>query len=720
MSISDNKMDFSFIRQNEEDYILKEDLFNTKVHKCTPEILEENWSSSTDHILDSIFPMDFLNNLPDDHSEFGGLDEFNGPMKIEAKDYDITEPTLPESLLSHSNLMSSNSSDSGLSSDNLEAFDMSPPYEPLSPPSPELSISERGGKRSHTDSPMQIAEPAKKIICNNNNKPKVIVQKVPQVMTLSNPVEKNANTVALQKQQFNKLTSQPQSLANGVLGNEIKIVKITPQMLAASNNKNVTIQVKNANTGAKIQAKPGTLFLNKNKLTEMKKIVRVQNNNPRSILIPVSLQDVKELKTFKIVNTTAVRSTPPKIQEVHETTSQKFPVKCLVKTNVLKNVLIKEELHEDSLIEHSSDSESIIIEDGYDDEDYVHDPEIPYPKLALTSEERRLLSKEGITLPTHYPLTKHEERELKRIRRKIRNKISAQDSRKRKKEYVDGLEERVKQCTEENQSLMKRIKQLQNQNQTLMSQMKKLQSLLTKGTNKTTQPTTCLMVLLLSLALVAAPNLKLGQHPKEADLEEVVEETMLKNRRNLLFNTKDQSTDIFDEELNMSDILSALEPNRERENNVVCKKIHSAYTSGNSLEDQKCKELIQSDFLDEVDDDNWYLSKKNEAKINAEDALKKLHETKHNIQTSGFNIENKHEVQSTGEPAQQNWLEKDILDMVSPTINSLYELNMYKIPSGGYVNPSQTTVLDIATKHIYENQLNIKQNSSDMRQVEKY
>jgi len=70
---------------------------------------------------------------------------------------------------------------------------------------------------------------------------------------------------------------------------------------------------------------------------------------------------------------------------------------------------------------------------------------------------------------------------------------------------------RVKQCTEENLHLVKRIKALQTQNQTLATQLKKLQSILARGTAKTAQPATCLMVLLLSMALVMAPNLRLNQ-----------------------------------------------------------------------------------------------------------------------------------------------------------------------------------------------------------------
>lgn len=60
----------------------------------------------------------------------------------------------------------------------------------------------------------------------------------------------------------------------------------------------------------------------------------------------------------------------------------------------------------------------------------------------LSPEERRTLIAEGLPIPVGLPLTKIEERALKKVRRKIKNKISAQESRRKKKEYMESLEKK--------------------------------------------------------------------------------------------------------------------------------------------------------------------------------------------------------------------------------------------------------------------------------------
>ncbi|KAM6935573.1 cyclic AMP-responsive element-binding protein 3-like protein 4 isoform 3-T3 [Lycodopsis pacificus] len=111
------------------------------------------------------------------------------------------------------------------------------------------------------------------------------------------------------------------------------------------------------------------------------------------------------------------------------------------------------------------------------------DRDLLFSDLQLTEEEQKLLTQEGVSLPNNLPLTKAEERILKRVRRKIRNKQSAQDSRRRRKEYIDGLESR-----------------------SLLTQMGRLQSLIKQTVSKGAQTSTCLLLVLVSLGLIILPS----------------------------------------------------------------------------------------------------------------------------------------------------------------------------------------------------------------------
>uniref|UniRef100_A0A3P9M0D7 Cyclic AMP-responsive element-binding protein 3-like protein 4 n=1 Tax=Oryzias latipes TaxID=8090 RepID=A0A3P9M0D7_ORYLA len=125
----------------------------------------------------------------------------------------------------------------------------------------------------------------------------------------------------------------------------------------------------------------------------------------------------------------------------------------------------------------------------------------------LTEEEQKLLTQEGVSLPNSLPLTKAEERVLKKVRRKIRNKQSAQDSRRRRKEYIDGLESsRAATCSAQNRDLQRKVEQLEKHNRSLLSQLQQLQTFIRQTVSRGAQTSTCLLIILVSLALIVMPS----------------------------------------------------------------------------------------------------------------------------------------------------------------------------------------------------------------------
>ncbi|XP_023267241.1 cyclic AMP-responsive element-binding protein 3-like protein 3-B [Seriola lalandi dorsalis] len=135
-------------------------------------------------------------------------------------------------------------------------------------------------------------------------------------------------------------------------------------------------------------------------------------------------------------------------------------------------------------------------------------PQHSLQELVLNEDEKTLLAKEGVNLPSKLPLSKFEERVLKKIRRKIRNKRSAQESRKKKRDYVDSLEGRMSACGAHNLELQRKIQQLEETNNVLLEQLNRLQALLPNSSSKTTHKGTCILVLFLSLSLLISSNLQ--------------------------------------------------------------------------------------------------------------------------------------------------------------------------------------------------------------------
>eukprot|EP00040_Diaphanoeca_grandis_P022475 m.120773 g.120773 ORF g.120773 m.120773 type:complete len:471 (+) comp28829_c2_seq1:394-1806(+) len=108
----------------------------------------------------------------------------------------------------------------------------------------------------------------------------------------------------------------------------------------------------------------------------------------------------------------------------------------------------------------------------------------------LTSEERRMMEAEGVVIPADGPLTKMHERELKRLRRQIKNKYSAKDSRRKRKEYIENLEAI-------NNRLSSQVSNLHGDNNSLRKQLHSIKKLIQPRKVKGSSPSTLIMLCLL-------------------------------------------------------------------------------------------------------------------------------------------------------------------------------------------------------------------------------
>lgn len=101
--------------------------------------------------------------------------------------------------------------------------------------------------------------------------------------------------------------------------------------------------------------------------------------------------------------------------------------------------------------------------------------------LSLSREDLLKLSSKGLeeyaqSLAATRPLTVEEEKLLKRQRRLIKNRESAQLSRQRKKIYIEDLERQVSALTAENINLSKKVTSLSVNNHSLIEEVLQLQS----------------------------------------------------------------------------------------------------------------------------------------------------------------------------------------------------------------------------------------------------
>lgn len=270
--------------------------------------------------------------------------------------------------------------------------------------------------------------------------------------------------------------------------------------------------------------------------------IQIQNSDGtfQKITIPHNLQSTNVATPITTTTTTTVHTPVHTVVQIpSDTESNRKRPRMSANDYRVVNV---EETSPDTVksVVIPSSKYRVDSEEIYSDEELLEaaTPKINYggrtADKKLSKDEISALENEGLNVQDYVDSktwTKSQERVIKRIRRKIRNKKSAHESRRRKKEFVETLQQEFQDVKDENVNLRKRINQLESQNTQLKSHVSKLKAFIAAASQRTAQATTCVMLLVISLAFFLAPNygpLSLFKNQQKADGEpgtEVVAKT---------------------------------------------------------------------------------------------------------------------------------------------------------------------------------------------------
>jgi hypothetical protein len=184
--------------------------------------------------------------------------------------------------------------------------------------------------------------------------------------------------------------------------------------------------------------------------------------------------------------------------------------------------------------------------------------------IALSREDLLKLSSKGLesyaqNLAASRALTQDEERQLKRQRRLIKNRESAQLSRLRKKIYIEELEKKLNHITQQNENLTKQVQAIQIEKKKLADEVLYLQAIIKQSpqlsaiaiSNKRQLPRNvkaagvCLLIVLFSFGLLfnasTQSNLPFGSNRRE-EIPEVLPKSSLFSGR-VLKSIKDEESE---------------------------------------------------------------------------------------------------------------------------------------------------------------------------------